>query len=388
MDEDRSASFVELFFDLVFVFGITQVVASIHGHLDWPTLWRAAVVLGLLWWAWTQYTWVAGYADFEELRPRLVLLVATAGTFVLAVSVQGAWVDEGRVFAMAYFAVMALSGVFMLLQARTNQMDGPARPDQLQGTVVYVLRTMAGSVLVLIGGFVPDDIRPWFWVGAVVVNLLSAMSVEQYEYEIDASHFAERHGLFVIIVLGEVLIAVGVGTVGQTASMAFYVAGTAMLLTALAMWWSYFDWLFRVGEQALKDATGKARGRLARDAYSLAHYPIVAGMILFAVGTEELLAHPDLVPDDSIRWAFVGGLMLFIGSQSIMVRRLTRHLTWERFALIGLLGIAGLTLDGVNAAALGAVVCLVLVSTLGVETVRHLEDLRQLRGSSAEHNQA
>ena len=367
MDEDRSASFVELFFDLVFVFGITQVVASIHGHLDWPTLWRAAVVLGLLWWAWTQYTWIAGYADFEELRPRLVLLVATAGTFILAVSVQGAWADEGRIFAMAYFEVMFLAGVFMFLRVRTDQIEGRGRPDQLQGTVVYVLRMMAGSV---------------------VVNLLSAASVEQYEYEVDASHFAERHGLFVIIVLGEVLIAIGVGTVGQTGSMAFYVAGTAMLLTALAMWWSYFDWLFRIGEQALKDATGKARGRLARDAYTLAHYPIVAGMILFAVGTEELLAHPDLVPDDSIRWAFVGGLMLFIGSQSIMVRRLTKHLTWERFALIGLLGIAGLTLDAVNAAALGGVVCLVLVSTLGVETVRHLEDLRQLRGSSAEHNQA
>lgn len=91
MTEDRSASFVELFFDLVFVFGITQVVASIHGHLDWPTLWRAAVVLGLLRWAWSQFTWLAGQVDFDELRPRLVLLAATAGTFILAVAVQGAW---------------------------------------------------------------------------------------------------------------------------------------------------------------------------------------------------------------------------------------------------------------------------------------------------------
>jgi low temperature requirement protein LtrA len=265
VNEERSASFVELFFDLVFVFGVTQVVASIHGHLDWPTLWRAAVVLALLWWAWTQYTWLAGYADFDELRSRLVLLVATAGTFVLAVAVQGAWVDEGPIFGLAYFGVMALAGVVMLQRAAGGQQQGRAKTDQLEGTVAYLLRMMAGSVLVLIGGFVVADYRPWFWIGAVIVNVLSAASVEQYEYEISASHFAERHGLFVIIVLGEALIAIGVGIVGQSASTAFYVAGTAMLLTALAMWWSYFDWLFRIGEQALKDATGKARGRLARE---------------------------------------------------------------------------------------------------------------------------
>ena len=378
LTEDRSASFVELFFDLVFVFGVTQIVASIHGHLDWPTLWRAAVVLLLLWWAWTQYTWIAGYADFDELRPRIVILLATAGTFILAVSVQGAWADDGRIFGLAYFGVMALAGVFMLQRARAHELEGRAK-DQVKGTLAYLSRMMAGSALVLIGGFAAADYRPWFWIAAVLVNLLSAMSVEQYEYEVDASHFAERHGLFVIIVLGEALIAIGAGTVGQSGSVAFYVAGTAMLLIALAMWWSYFDWLFRVGEQSLKEATGLERGRLARDAYSLAHYPIVAGVILFAVGTEELLAHPDVALDDPNRWAFVGGLMVFIAAQSIMVRRMTGKWTWERFALIGLLGVAGLALGDLSGAALAAMACIVLVATLGAETARHREVLSQLR---------
>ena len=267
MDEDRGTSFVELFFDLVFVFGITQVVAYIHGQLDWPTLWRAAVILALMWWAWTQYTWLAGYSDFDELRPRLVLLLATAGTFILAVSVQAAWAGDGRIFGLAYFGVMALAGAFMWLNARADEIKGRAKPDQMAGMVAYILRMMAGTVLVLVGGFVAADQRPWFWIGAVVVNLLSALTVEQYEYEINASHFAERHGLFVIIVLGEGLIAIGVGIVGQAGSTAFYVAGTAMLLIALAMWWSYFDWLRPIGEKALKNATGMGRGRLARDAY-------------------------------------------------------------------------------------------------------------------------
>lgn len=379
MKEDRSASFVELFFDLVFVFGVTQVVVSIHGHLDWSTLWHAAVVLGLMWWAWTQYTWLAGYADFDELRPRIVILVATAGTFVLAVSVQAAWADEGRIFGMAYFGVMALAGTFMWLNARTEAIEGRSRPDQMAGTVAYILRMMAGSVLVLLGGFVATDYRPWFWIGAVATNLFSALTVERYEYEVNASHFAERHGLFVIIVLGEGLIAIGVGTVGHVGSMPFYVAGTAMLLTALAMWWSYFDWLFRIGEQALEDATGKARGRLARDAYSIAHFPIVAGVILFAVGTEELLAHPEVALDAASRWAFVGGLMLFIAAQSIMAHLFTGSLPWERLVFIALLGLVGLAFGDLSGAVLVAGVCLALLVTLGVETVRHREALSQLR---------
>ncbi|MBT8216250.1 MAG: low temperature requirement protein A, partial [Acidimicrobiia bacterium] len=346
MNEDRSASFVELFFDLVFVFAVTQVVASIHGHLDWSTLGRAAIVLTLMWWAWTQFTWTAGNADFDELQPRIVLLVATAGTFVLATAIQGAFEDDGGTFALAYFGLMSLFAVFYMFLVMGT--------DQMAGFVAYAPRVMAGSVLVLIGGFASEDLRPWIWLAAVVINFVSTLAVDSNEYEINASHFAERHGLFVIIVLGEGLIAIGVGLVGQATSMTFYIAGTAMLLTVLAMWWSYFDWLFRIGEKALKAATGIARGRLARDAYSIAHLPIVAGVILFAVGTEELLAHPELSPDAGSRWAFLGGLMLFVAAQSFMARRFTGSLTFERFALMGVLGLAGLVLGDLNGATLGA----------------------------------
>jgi low temperature requirement protein LtrA len=371
MEEDRSASFVELFFDLVFVFGITRVVASIHGHLDWPTLGKAAIVLMLLYWAWTQFTWSAGNADFDELRPRVVLLVATAGTFVLATAVQGAFADDGDIFGLAYFGVMSLWTIFYLLLV--------AGTDQMEGFMAYAPRLMIGSVVVLIGGFASEDYRPWIWLGAVAVYLFSTIAAQSNEYVIEAGHFAERHGLFVIIVLGEVLIAIGVGTVGHPGSATFYVAGTAMLLTALAMWWSYFDWLYRIGEKALKAASGLARGRLARDAYSIAHYPLVAGVILFAVGTEELLAHPERALDDATRWAFLGGLIVFLAAQSVMARLFTGRPTWERFGSIGLLALAGVTLGDLNAAALGAVTCLVLVVALGAESIRHREALRDLR---------
>lgn len=371
MNEDRSASFVELFFDLVFVFGVTQVAASIHGHLDWPSLGKAAIVLALLWWAWTQFTWTAGNADFDDLRPRVVLLVATAATFILATAVQGAFGEDGAIFALAYFGVMSFWAVFYL-----SLIWGT---DQMAGFWAYAPRVIAGSVLVLIGGFVSDDIRVWFWVAAVIVNIVSTLAVERNEYRISASHFAERHGLFVIIVLGEALIAIGVGVAGHPRSLTFYAAGTAMLLTVLAMWWSYFDWLFQVGEKALKAATGIAQGQLARSAYSVAHYPLVAGVVLFAIATEELLAHPEVALDDATRWAFVGGLILVLASESVMTRLFTHHTAWERLIAIGLLATAGLALGGLTAAALGVVVCLVLVTTLGVETARHRDALRQLR---------
>ena len=374
MTEDRNASFVELFFDLVFVFGVTQVAASIHGHLDWSTLWRAAILLALLWWAWTQYTWLAGSADFDELRPRIVILLATAGSFIIAASVQGAWGSDGARFATAYFAVMALAAVFLFILNRGT--------DRMSGAVIYLSQMMAGSILVLIGGFVADDLRPWFWVGAVVVNVVSSIVVERFEFDLAAAHFAERHGLFVIIVLGEALIAIGVNTVGDPGSVAFFVAGTAVLLTVLAMWWSYFDWVFRTGERALKAAVGIARGRIARDAYSLSHYPLVVGVILFAVGTEELLLHPEVALDRATRWAFLGGLILYLGSQSVMIRRFTGSITWERLILIGVLGFGGLSASEMNAATLGALVAVGLAVTLGVETVRHQQQLNQLRQSS------
>ena len=371
LDEDRSASFVELFFDLVFVFGVTQVAASVHGHLDWPTLGKAAIVLLLLWWAWTQYTWTAGNADFDDLRPRVVLLVATAGTFVLATAVQGAFGEDGTTFALAYFGVISLFALFYLSLVWGT--------DQMAGFLAYSPRLMAGSVLVLVGGFVGADVRVWFWLAAIVVNFISTRAAGNVEYQIVPSHFAERHGLFVIIVLGEALIAIGVGVVGQAGSTPFYFAGTAVLLTVLAMWWSYFDWLFRTGEQALKAATGIARGRLARDAYSIAHYPLVAGVILFAIGTEELLAHPDVPLDTASAWAFAGGLMLFLGSEAVMKRLFTGKTAWERMIAITLLTFAALALGGLTAGTFGVVVCLVLVVTLGVESTRYREALRQIR---------
>jgi low temperature requirement protein LtrA len=372
--EDRSASFVELFFDLVFVFGVTQIAASIHGHLDWATLGKAALVLFLLWWAWTNFTWSAGNADFDDLGPRVVLLIATATTFVLATAVQGAFGDDGMIFAIAYFAVMVLWAVFYM-----SLIWGT---DQVPGFLAYGPRVLAGSVLVLIGGFASGDVRVWFWIAAVIVNLVSTLAVENNEYAIAPGHFAERHGLFVIIVLGEALIAIGVGTVGGTDTAAFYLAGTVMLLTVLALWWSYFDWLFQIGEKALKAATGIAQGRLARSAYSVAHFPLVAGVILFALGTEELLAHPEDVLDTASRWAFVAGIMVFLASESAMARLFTQRVPWERVIAIGLLGIGGVALATVNAATVGIAAAAILVGTLGVETVRHRDELRQLRSGA------
>jgi low temperature requirement protein LtrA len=371
LTNDRSASFVELFFDLVFVFGVTQVAASLHGHLDWATLGRAAIVLLLLWWAWTQFTWTAGNADFDELGPRVVLLVATAATFVLATAVQDAYGQDGSIFALAYFGVMSLWSVFYLSLIWGS--------DQIAGFLAYVPRVMAGAVLVLIGGFVSEDIRIWFWLAAVIVNIVSTLAVESNEYAIVPGHFAERHGLFVIIVLGEALIAIGVGVVGSTESAGFYVAGTAMLLTVLAMWWSYFDWLFQVGEKALKAATGIAQGQMARSAYSVAHYPLIAGVILFAIGTEELLAHPQDALDTATRWAFVGGLIVFLVSESVMARLFTKQTAWTRVVTIGLLGVAGIFLGDLSAATLGVVVSVALVTMLGVETAQHRDALHQLR---------
>lgn len=373
--EDRSASFVELFFDLVFVFGVTQVVASIHGHLDWPTLWRAAVVLLLLWWAWSQYTWLAGHVDFDEIGPRVVILAATAGTFLLAVAVQGAWDDDGAFFGMGYFGVMFLAGVFYWVRSKGTQ--------GMAGVLLYVPRMLAGATLVLVGGFVEGDARTWFWVGGVVVTLLSAAAAGRYEFQLNDAHFAERHGLFVIIVLGEALIAIGVGTLGHDGSMDFYVGGTAALVTVLAMWWSYFDWPITIGEHALREASGVEEARMARDAYTLGHYPLVAGVVLFAVGMEGLLAHPAEAVPDPERWAIVGGLTLFLLAIAYAVWRCVGKVAWERLVLVGVLVLSAVVFDELSGGMLAAWIALVAVMGLTVETVRHRPELEAVRAARA-----
>lgn len=375
MTDDRSASFVELFFDLVFVFGVTQVVASIHGHLDWPTLWRASVVLLLLWWAWSQFTWLAGHVDFEEIGPRVVMLVATAGTFILAVAVRHAWVDDGATFGMAYFGVMFLAGVFYWVRSK-----GTAG---MQGVLLYVPRMLAGATLVLIGGFMDGDARTWLWVGGVVVTLLSAAAAGRYEFQLSDAHFAERHGLFVIIVLGEALIAIGVSTVGHDGSFDFYVGGTAGLAIVLAMWWSYFDWPNTVGEHALKGVSGVEEARMARDAYTIGHYPLVAGVVLFAVGMEELLAHPAAAVPDAERWAIVGGLALFLLSIAYSVWRWVGKITWERLLIAAVLVATAILFEDVSGGVLAAWIALIAVIGLTAETVRHRPQLEAVRAARA-----
>lgn len=185
-----------------------------------------------------------------------------------------------------------------------------------------------------------------------------------------------------IIVLGEALIAIGAGTVGHDGSFDFYLGGTAALVTVLAMWWSYFDWPHKVGEHALKRVSGVEEARMARDAYTIGHYPLVAGVVLFAVGMEELLAHPaDALPDPA-RWALIGGLILFFLSIAWSAWRWERAVAWERLVLAALLGLTGLLLDGLSGGVLAAWIAAVVVITLTVETVRHRSELEALRAET------
>jgi low temperature requirement protein LtrA len=273
-------------------------------------------------------------------------------------------------FGGGYFAVMVLAAVF----GWTHTSD-----ENAAGMLAYIPRTLAGTTLVLAGGFADGDVRSWLWVAAVVINLVSALAANRFEFAINAAHFAERHALFVIIVLGEALIAIGVGTVGHPGTIEFYFAGTAMLITVLAMWWSYFDWLFPIGERSLKSASGTERGRLARDAYSMGHYPLIAGVILFAVGTEELLAHPELALDSASRWAFLGGLVMFLLAQAAMAARMTGKVAWERLTVSAVLVLLGIGLTATSGAVLGLLACVVVVGGLGVEMARHWEQLGALR---------
>src|SRR5215213_3039000 len=267
---------LELFFDLVFVLGFTQCTAlMVHDH-SWQGLARGVLVLALVWWSWVGYAWLTSVIDPEEGAVRLVIFAAMAGLLVVALSIPEAYGDRGVAFAVAYGVVRA---AHIALYAAEPAVFG-----------------MSGWTLV-------------------------------------PRHFAERHNLVIILALGESIVALGV------ASQAELTAGviTAAVLgvgIASALWWIYFDVVALVTARRLVQAPeGQVRNTLARDSYSYLHFPMVAGIVLGALGLEATLTHLDDHLDAERATAFLGGIALYLLAHVALRLRNAHTLSRSRFGV-------------------------------------------------------
>ena len=308
----QQVTFVELFFDLVFVFAITQLTALTAHDLTPDGILRSILLGWLIWWAWTQFTWTLNPADTTHPTVRVVTLAATAVALVMAASVQRAFADDALWFAVPYLVVRLLGlGLQVLVDLERVGVSHA-------GVVRWAGLSSIGLVLVLIGGFVDPTVRPWIWLLAVVADVVAAaIAGRNTIWDMKANHLSERHGLFVIIAIGESLILAGTAVANDERSFALASAAVATILVAALLWWTYFGWLKDALEHAYAAAPPERNGPLARDAFSLGHFPLVAGIVGFAVAIEEIGAHPDEPASLAVLASLGIGVSLFVASSAI-----------------------------------------------------------------------
>jgi len=313
-ERTQGVTFVELFFDLVFVYAITQLTSSLLHDLSWAGAGRWAVAFWLVWWAWTQFTWTLNFANTESTPIRFLTLAATAVAFFLAQALPDAYGDAAVWFAGSYVVVRALG---LIGQIWINGDDEA----QARGIALFVSSSLVGLALVLVGAFAPATARPWFWLAAIVADVAATSIAGRGTWILQAGHFSERHGLIVIIALGESLIAAGVAATELERGLTFAIVTAGAVVATGALWWLYFGTLHSRLEHAMASLDDHDRGRFARDVFSLGHAVIVAGIIGVAVGFEEAVAHPDEPLSIGASIALAVGTAMFAGGLGYAARR-------------------------------------------------------------------
>jgi len=337
--------FVELFFDLVFVFSITQVAGLLHHHLDWTGLGQAVLVFWLVWWAWTQFTWALNAADTTHPGVELATLLATGIAFFMAAGLPGSFSGDAIWFAMPYVLVRVI-GLTLYIRVAWA-----ADPSQHAAVRRFALMSVGGLAAVLAGAIAGGTTLYWLWGLAILLDVIAAMVAGDAEgWDLHPDHFGERHGLFVIIALGESLIVAGGGLAGAEISIDVVAVGALAVATTCALWWSYFGSAKSALDRELESVREADRAKLARDAYSLLHFPVILGVIGVAVAIEETVLHPAGPLDLASRLTLGLGTALFIGGMSLVLWRATGRLPVVRLLLTAATAVAVVAVGGIHPA--------------------------------------
>ncbi len=283
-EREQRVTPLELFFDLVFVFGFTQVTTVLSEDPTWGGLGHGLLILATLWWAWAAYAWLTNTADADQGAVWGALLAAMAAIFVAALAVPEVFGRHGVVFGVAFLIVNVMHLTLYALTARSDR-------ELLAAILRIAPSALAGAALILAAGFVHGGLKPLLWLAAIAGGLFGPLFIDLSGWRVQPAHFVERHGLIVIIAIGESLIAIGVGARG-TGLTAGVVLGAVLGLIAVASFWlAYFDFFPIRAQQLLMDRSGVQRIALARDVYTYLHLPMVAGIVLFAFALKTTLAH-------------------------------------------------------------------------------------------------
>ncbi len=363
---------LELFFDLVFVLAITQCTALMSHHTTWSGLAQGLLVLGMLWWAWVGYAWLTSVLDPEEGAVRLVMFGAMAALLIVSLCVPEAFGHLALVFALAYGAVrVAHIGLFML-----------ASPDDdsLRHSVLGLAASTAIAVLLLVVASLFDGVAQGaLWALALFLDMGGPYFFGSEGWKLVPGHFAERHGLIVIIALGESIVAIGVGASGAL-NLGIGAAAVLGVAVAAAMWWIYFDIVAIVSGRRLADAeVGRVQNEMARDSYSYLHLPMVAGIVLVALGMKKPIGHFDDHLDSVEAFALLGGVAIYLLGLAAFRYRHVHTINRQRLGLAIALLILVPVATAVPALLALAVVGVLLWAMIAYETRLYGENRQRVR---------
>jgi low temperature requirement protein LtrA len=313
---------LELFFDLVFVLAITQCTALMTHHPTWSGLIQGLLVLAVLWWSWCGYAWLTSVIDPEEGAVRLVMFAAMATMLIVALCVPEAFGHLALTFALAY-------GGFRVAHIALFMLASPD-DDALRHSVIGLAISTAIAVGILAAASLLDGLAQGaLWGLALFLDMAGPYFFGAEGWRLVPAHFAERHGLIIIIALGESIVAIGVGAAG---ALDLGIGTTAVLGVALAaaLWWVYFDVVALISARRLAEAeVGRSQNELARDSYSYLHLALVAGIVLVALGLKKAIGHSGDELDDVPAFALLGGpaiyLLGLVGFRYRHVHTLNRH---------------------------------------------------------------
>jgi low temperature requirement protein LtrA len=391
--EQAAVTPLELFFDLVFVFALTQVTAFMADELDWHGVLRGTLVVMLLWWAWTGYAWLCNVVNPDEGLVKLVVLVAITAMFVLALTIPEAFDDSPGglsgpvVLALCYLLFRLMHLALFLIVAVDDA--------GLRGQLLRFLPSVVGSgTVLLIATRFDGGTQTALWVLALVVDYVGTALGGASGWRLPApGHFAERHGLIVIVALGESIVAIGVGIAERPISSAILLASGLGLLLSSAMWWAYFDVSALQGEHALAGEPVPTRPRLGRNAFSYAHLPMVVGIVLVALGLKKVLEYVSDAEhhtlDDPITGvplaALAGGVVIYLLAH-VGFKWLTVHaLSVVRLGTAAILLVSIPLVTGLPALGQLAVVAGLLTAALVVESAIFREARQQIRRELSHH---
>jgi low temperature requirement protein LtrA len=356
LEREQRVSPIELFFDLVFVFAFTEVTTLWLEQSSWAGLGRGLLVLAVLWWVWASYAWLTNAADADAGIVTAALLFATAASFIAALTVPEAFGSHRLLFGVALLAVLS---IFVGLYAVVGR-DEP----ELLAAVLRLARTVVPAAgLVLAAAFVPGGVRPVLWVLGLIVGFLGPQLGGLGGWRVAPAHFAERHGLIVIIAIGESLGAIGFGARDTHLGAAVIAAVVLGLVVAGSFWLAYFDFASAGVQRLLAEKRGARRVEFARDAYTYAHLPMVVGIVLFAFAMRAGLRHVhsalSIVPAVALCCGSALYLLAFVALRWRVSRRLGRGRPTAAVA-IALLTPAAVAVPALAALALVAAVWLAL----------------------------